>query len=128
MGLAPAEERAQRAITKAFIVANFSDLVLIPRSPQRDGNGTKWVDGTARGVQRLRVIDQSSTSGPTPGLLRGADGVQRLVVSQLLGEWDAEIGLYDRWTDVNGLRNEVAEILPYNGYERRAQVVRYGES
>jgi hypothetical protein len=38
------------------------------------------------------------------------------------------IGVFDYWVDGDGIRWEVADVLPYNQYERRAQVMRYGES
>lgn len=128
MALAQEEARAQRAITKAFIGANPSSLVLIPREMQRHGTGTSYVDQPPRAAQTFRLIDQSSTRGPQPGTVRAADGSQRLVEFQLLGEHDASIGLYDYWLDSVGVRLEVADILPDNGYERRALVVRYGET
>jgi hypothetical protein len=117
-----------RANTQAFIAANPSTLSLIPRTRQKSGTGVAWIPGPARPAQVMRLIDQSSTSGPTPGSVRAADGVQRRVTYQLLGTWDAAIGMYDTWTDAQGIVWEVQDLLPDNGYERRAEVIRYGES
>lgn len=45
----------------------------------------------------------------------------------LLGAYDAQIGLYDVWTDTQGNSWQVTDLLPYNGYERRASVIKFGE-
>lgn len=120
------ELRAQRRVTEAFIAANPSVLVLTPRERVKDANGARLAPGTPRNPQTLRLIDQSSSSGATPGRVETADGVQREIVFVLLGPHDAQIGLHDSWADASGTRYEVVELLPFNGYERRAQVVRYG--
>jgi hypothetical protein len=117
-----------RLNTQAFISANPSTIALIPRDRQKTGTGVRWIELAPRPAQVLRLIDQSSTSGPSPGSVRAADGVQRRVTYQLLGTWDAAIGLYDTWVDAQGIRWVVDDLLPDNGYERRAEVTRYGES
>lgn len=122
------ELSAHRATTLAFISYNPTVVNLVPRTRVKTGSGTRLVEGPPRGPQTLRIIDQSSPKGPTPGMVIAGDGKQRKVEYQLLGPYNASIGLYDVWEDGNGIRWEIAEILPDNGYERRAQVVRYGES
>lgn len=122
------ELSAHRSVTDAFIAANPSTVTLTPRERVKTGSGTKLVEGLARPPQVMRIIDQSSPKGPTPGMVIAGDGKQRKVEYQLLGRWDALVGLYDVFTDPQGIRWEVAEILPDNGYERRAQVIRYGEA
>jgi len=121
------ELRFQRAQTLAFINANKSALTLTPRTRHRDGSGTRWVSGEPREPQAMRLIDQSSNVGPVPGVVAASDGVQRIVVYQLVGEHDAVMALWDYWADVAGVRLEVAELLPDNGYEKRGLVIRYGE-
>lgn len=121
------ELEVQRSLTHAFIAANPVDLVLIPRERQMTGTGANLVDLPPRPAQTVRIIDQSSTSGPVPGTVVATDGKQRKVEYQLLGEWDATFGLMDYWVDGKGIRWEVAELLPYNNYEQRGQVVRYGQ-
>lgn len=121
------ELAAQRRITKAFIAAHPVQVVLIPRVPTKTGTGTKLVDQAARPAQTVRLIDQSAAGGTTPGVVTTLDGQQRKVEFQMLGTFDASFGLYDYWLDSNGVRLEVAELLPANGYELRAQVVRYGQ-
>lgn len=121
-----AELTIHKRMTKAFIEANYIELALIPRERLNSGSGSRLVDGTQRPVQRLRLIDQTRTFGPEPGTVLAADGKQRKAEFQLLGEHDATIGLYDYWIQ-DGIKYEVANVAPFNGYERRAQVVRYGE-
>lgn len=121
------ELRLQRRNTKAFIDANPVDLALIPRQLVNSGSGQQYVDQTARPSQRLRLIDQTSTSGPNPGTVEASDGQQRKAEFQLLGEYDAVIGVFDYWRDNSGIRYEVVNLIHNNGYEVRAQVVRYGE-
>ena len=121
------EIAAKRRGTTAFIAANPTTLALIPVDITRTETGGKLVsDGQARPERVFRVIEQASAYGNNPGLLRAADGQQRRVTFQLLGDWDAEMAVGDHWTDADGVRLEVVELLPYNGYERRGRVVRYG--
>lgn len=128
MATSEVELSAGRRVTEAFIDANPSSIVLIPRVYVKDGGGARWVDQPPRAAQTFRLIDQTGGTGQTITLLSGSDGVQRRLAFQLLGRFDAEIGLYDYWVDGDGVRCEVAELLPDNGYERRAQVIRYGQS
>lgn len=117
-----------RANTEYFIGVNPISLVLIPRTRVNSGTGTAYVDGAPRPAQTVRLIDQSSTSGPTPGEARAADGKQRKVQYQLLGRYDADFGIFDYWVDAQGIKWEIADLIPNNAYERRARVVRYGET
>lgn len=121
------ELRVNRRNTAAYIASNPSSVALVPRTKQKSGTGTRYVEGTPRAAQILRIIDHSSSRGPNPGTVQSSDGQQRRVEAQLLGVYTAIIGLYDVWTDDDDLRWEVAELLPFNQYERRALVVRYGE-
>jgi hypothetical protein len=116
-----AELRAKRRQTTDFIAAHPTSLVLQTVSLSRTASGGE-LKGPAvpRLVQQLRLIDQSTAGGNTPGLIRAGDGAQRKVTHQLLGDWDAEMAVGD------GGRYEILELLPFNGYERRAMVTRYG--
>ena len=118
----------QRINTLAFIEANPTDLVLIPQTSTRTGTGTHWTPGTARASQRVRLIDQSKPTGPTEGTVQGADGVQQVLRYQLLLPWDGLVDVADYRYDAGGIRWDVEDVMPYNGYERRAEVARYGEA
>lgn len=122
----PTEVKMQRRQTAAYIEANPLEVALIPRVPVKTGTGTTLTDQPPRPLQTFRLIDQSAPTGTQPGTVVGADGRQRKVEFQLLGNYDAQMGKYDYWVDSDGVRLELAELLPDNGYERRAQVVRYG--
>lgn len=120
------ELRAQRRSTEAFISANPSQLVLVPQVRTRTPTGA-WVNapGTPRAVQTIRIIDLSGSQSANTPPQRTADGIERAVTFMLLGEWDAVIGLHDIWTD-GSLRWEVTQLLPDNGYEKRALAVEHG--
>jgi hypothetical protein len=121
------ELAVNRKNTKAFIDARPSTLALIPTTVVRtEAGGKRASDGPPRVAQVLRVIEQASAYGNSPGLLPTQDGQQRRVTYQLLGEFDAVMAVGDHWLDADGIRYEVRELLPYNGYERRARVVQYG--
>lgn len=121
------ELRAQRRVTSAFIAAQPISLTLNPVVLTKTASG-----GVVRGrteprdPQTLRLIDQSTAGGNNPGLLRAGDGAQRRVTHQLLGEYDSAMEVGDWWLGPGGARYEVVEMIPFNGYEKRGQVIRYG--
>lgn len=121
-----AEVRAQRRVTQAFIAANPVAVTLTPANYTRTPAGGKTrSDGPSRDEQMFRLIDQSTSSGSVPGPVRAADGINRTVTHMLLGYYDAIMEVGDRW-EANGFTYEIVEMLPDNGYERRARVSRYG--
>lgn len=119
-----------RLQTTQFIAVNPRFIALIPRVLRKSGGGSVWEEESARATQVLRLIDQSGTMGAGHGFraVPTNEGVARRETYQLLGAYDAEIGMNDIWRDEDGTRWEVIELLPFNGYERRAQVVRYAQS
>lgn len=121
------ELRLHRLNTKAFIDANPLVIALVPRTVTNTGTGQQVIEGEQRPEQTFRLIDQTRTFGPEPGTVQTLDGQQRKASFQLLGEHDATVGVYDYWLDGNGTRYEIGNLIFRNGYEVRAQVVRYGE-
>lgn len=117
------ELKVQRRATDAFIAARPTLVTLTPRLPVRSGTGTRLVDQAPRLAQVGRLIEVNATGGPD----RGPDGAQRKDVFQLLLPFDGVVGKYDHFT-LEGIRHEVTGILPFNGYEVRAEVTRYGET
>jgi hypothetical protein len=114
-------------VTQLFIAANPSELVLTQAGMVKTASGGRVrSDGPTRPAQTFRLIDQSTSFGSTPGPVRTADGVSRRATHQLLGYRDAVFAVGDFWTGDDGRRYEIVEILPDNGYERRARVVAYG--
>lgn len=128
LGRSAAELKVNRANTTAFINANLSLVTLTPYVRVMSGTGSKMVAQPDRPTQRARIIDQFGGFVTAGGRQTGADATERQMEYQLLMEWDAVIGKYDRWTDdETGERWEVWDLLPDNGYEKRAKVRRYGE-
>lgn len=125
----PSEISVNRENTIRFIQQNPTDIVLLTRRRQKDGFGTRWVEGSTRESQTFRLIDQSGSSRPVPGLLPASlpGGQQRKIEYMLLGKHDAVVEVGDYWVDESDIRWEIEELLPDNGYEVRATVIRYGE-
>jgi hypothetical protein len=121
------EQNVNRANTAAFIAARPSSIVLIPSVRTKTASGgTRSTDGTPRAAQTLRIVEQTTNAGNTPGRLPAGDGHEKRVSWLLLGAWDALMDVGDRWTDAFGAGYQIEELLPFNGYERRARVVEYG--
>lgn len=112
----------QRRITTAFIATQPLTVQLIPQAKvKKPAGGFVWEDQPPRAPQTLRLIEP----GGMPPPVVTADGVERTVDFELLGEWDAVIGLWDHF--VYDLRQwEVVQLLHFNGWERRAVVSRRG--
>lgn len=116
----------QKRATALFIAANPLALALTPVTRVKTGTGFSQTPGTPRPTQTFRLIDQSSVVvGNEPGRLRSSEGQERKITHQLLGTFDCEMAVMDFWLSP-GARYEIDEILPDNGYERRAKVIRYG--
>ncbi len=117
----PNELLVNRLNTNAFIAANPILVTLIPRMRSMTGTGLKLIESDPRPAQVARLIDQT-----TGNVQQAQDGIQRVDQFQLLLPFDGEVELNDYWEDAFGIRYEVTGILPNNGYERRAEVTRYG--
>ena len=57
--------------------------------------------------------------------MQGSDGKLRDVQWLLVARWDAVLGRYDAF-ELDGRQWEVADLMPYNGWERRAAVTARG--
>jgi hypothetical protein len=121
--IAAGELAVQIANTEAFIAANPSSVVLIPRTKHMTGTGTQFVDGSPRPPQTIRLIDQSTARNTWPGKVQTSDGVERLVDFILLGMPDVIVENDDYWKDSKGTL-EVIQVYPSNQYEVRAAVIR----
>lgn len=109
--------------TDWFIATRPMDLVLTPvRRERRTNGGYADVNLPSRPAQRMRLIAMSADQRPTVT----EDGVEREIDLTLLGRWDAQIDIGDWWRDGEGLRYEVVELVPNNGYEVRALVSKKG--
>ena len=113
----------QRRLTKAFIDTMPITLELTPRTREKKSTGGRdWVEGMTRSPQVLRLVEPPRPNDP----IRTADGIMRDVEFLLIGEHDAEIGVYDIFATTDGRWWEVIQLLHDNGWEKRAAVARYG--
>ena len=107
-----------RRNTEYFIAWNPYPVTLIPRERVKTSSGSKWVDGSPRVVQTMRLIPQSETTPP----VTTADGKVRSVTHVLLGRWDADMAIGDHWTDTIGSTFEIVDMSTPNGYELKALI------
>lgn len=115
----------QRRHTLAFIQTAPVVITLVPRARTKmPAGGYTFVNQTPRDPQTMRFCDLSGGQN-VPTLLQGSDGVEREVQMILLGRWDAIFEKYDVFT-YGGRSFEVASLYPPNGWEQRAQVIRFG--
>jgi hypothetical protein len=122
-GFITLEMALKRDQTAWFIAANPVTLTLTPIRKDRTSSGASViVDLPPRAPQKLRLISMSASQKPTIT----EDGVEREIDLTLLGPWDAQIDIGDWWRDGEGLLYEVIEMVPHNGYETRALVVKKG--
>lgn len=119
----PTELAVQRALTAAFVDANFETIVLTPRTRVKTTTGgIKFTDQAPRAPQRFHVVETNSRAAVNP---RVQGGSQDETQFSLVGYWDAQVAVHDRFV-WNGEECEVAAVELFNGYEQRAVVNRYG--
>jgi hypothetical protein len=120
MSINLAELGIQRKLTHAFILTQPVELALVPRQRvKKPAGGWAYEEQAPRAPQTMRLVEPSGWPRPTVT----QDGIERVVDFMLLGDWDAEIGLYDRFTH-DGAEWEVIDLMHFNGWERRASVAR----
>lgn len=111
-------------MTGGFIETAPQSIVLTPREKvAAPAGGFVWQDGTPRPPQVFRV--SYPPAGDAAATLRGTDGQERHLFLILVGDPDAAVGLWDRFT-LDGHGCEVAQLLYRNGFEVRADVIRHG--
>jgi hypothetical protein len=117
------ELTAQRNNTTWFIEFDPSDIILIPHARVRTASGgSKYEAGVPRVEQRFRVLPRSDFQKP----LNVDSGKERQIDLTLLGEWNSVMDVGDQWTDAEGHKCEIVELVPFNGYERKGLVVKHG--
>ena len=113
----------QRKMTLAFIDTAPVMIDLIPRArAKQPTGGFAFQELSPRGPQKMRLIEPL---GGLPVLLTGSDGAQRELEMILLGRWDCDLEKYDIF-DYSGRAYEVAQLYHFNGWEQRAEVIRFG--
>ena len=112
----------QRRHTIAFIETAPAMITLVPRArAKQPAGGYAFQTLTPRSPQRMRLVEPSGL----PVLLIGSDGIQRELEMILLGRWDADLERYDIF-EYGGRSYEVAQLYFPNGWESRAQVIKFG--
>jgi hypothetical protein len=112
----------QRKMTLAFIDTMPVIITLVPRIRTKMATGGfAFQTLSPREPQKMRLVEPSGL----PILLTGSDGVQREMELMLLGRWDADLEKYDIF-DLEGRSYEVAQLYQSNGWEQRAEVIRFG--
>lgn len=119
-----AEIAVNRRLTHEFIMRRPVTITLVPRNQvKKPAGGFVWADQTPRPPQVMTLIEPGD-SGLRPATIT-ADGIERVVDFELLGEWDAAVDRNDRFTN-DEADWEIVALAPFNGYEQRAMVSRRG--
>jgi hypothetical protein len=122
------ELKVNRRNTKAFIEIKPTVIDLQPqRKVRTPTGGFDIANDQPRGPQTFRIIDLTGDYLVNQPPQRTIDGIERAVEFELIGNWDAQLALFDTWTDAAGERWEITAVHPDNGYERRALAVRYAD-
>ena len=119
MTLAPAELKAQRRISRAFIDADGRDVILL-RSPRLDdgAGGFSLGPSVPQGPQRLRLLPQED--GATERTT--AEGETATPQYMLMGPWDANMQRWDEF-ELDGIRYQIVYIDDRK-YELKGEVIR----
>lgn len=118
------ELEVNKRMTRAFIAVRPVTITLTPRTDVADGaGGAVKTNGTARAPQTFSLIEPGGSGYKEPAMTDA--GAQYTIDFMLLGEFDAVIAVDDVFTH-DGREFKVLSVMPFNGYERRALVVRHG--
>lgn len=113
-----------RLNTKAFIDADYKDIILNRVTKTDNGAGGYTEEETPVEPQRMRLIPQQGNMSPLRETLDG-EAVQPDYV--LLGEWNSDIQRWDTFTD-SGRRYQVLFVHEKSSYERKGEVKYLGEA
>lgn len=121
MTLSPAELKAQRRVSRAFIDADARMVVLLRSARTSDGAGGFVLgDPVAQGAQSLRLLPQED--GATARTT--AEGETATPEYMLMGPWDANMQRFDEF-ELDGIRYQIVYIDDRK-YELKGEVVRLG--
>ena len=117
------ELAAQIRMTHAFVDADFEWITLIPRKQVRSSTGgLKWEEQAPREPQKFHITERVSNAMMDN---RVAGGTQDEEEMTIVGYEDAVLAAHDIFT-LRGSQWELKSVSWFNGYEQRAQVIRYG--
>lgn len=118
-----AELATQRMLTRAFIDADPTTIVLVPRIKTKSSTGGfLFVKQTPREPQKFKIVERVSDAR-TDTRVQG--GTQEEAEFTLVGAHDAVVSRDDVF-EYGGQEWQVLVVSWFNGYEQRAQVRRYG--
>lgn len=111
------ELEMQRRTTKAFIDADPTVIALTPQSVTiTPGGGRKFEQDQPRADQTFKLIPMTFDQRPTVT----SGGVERIIDYTLLGEWNAEGEVWDRFVlDNPDEYYLVVAIADGHGYEKK---------
>lgn len=114
----------QIRLTRAFIAADPVTITLTPRGLVPDGEGGRTRTALPpREPQVFTLIEPGNSGFQQP--ISDDTGEQYTVEFMLLGDPDVVMERNDVFTH-EGENYKIREIMPFNGYERRAVVIRHG--
>jgi hypothetical protein len=117
-----AELNAQRALTAAFIAADATAVVLIPRQTVLNAAGARVMsDGSPRVVQSFKLSLLNFDERPTFTVA----GQERVIDYHMIGRWDAAMAVHDYWLDADGTKWEIVGFSTGFDYMRKAFVVHH---
>jgi hypothetical protein len=124
------EISVNRELTRVFIESMPTQIELVPYvRTRKPSGGMAMIAGTPRPMQTFRLIPMSHTELPrlsSSAAQAADDGVQRRYEYTLLGMWDAELAVNDRWETPEGQVLVIEALVSNNGYERKGLINSYG--
>lgn len=115
------EIAVNRLNTDIFIRQNPVSVALRTRATiQTPSGGSEHVEAETRQPQTFRLIMQSPAGASIEQRTEFGE-TERRIDYVLLGSWDAEVDVGDFW-ERSGVHFEVMSLIPWNGYEVRANV------
>lgn len=115
------ELRENRRMTRAFIQTSPVTVSLIPYEKQSDDTGNwNYIAHAPRQDQVVKLVEPTlqSEREPAPTI----DGIVREPTFELVGLYDLEIALFDRFI-LDTVEYEVIHLWVDNGWEKRASVI-----
>lgn len=112
----------QRQLTSWYISIRPKRISFIPHQRVKTPAGGFTTTSIAPRDPQTVTVFMESEEGNIPG----EGGYDRQFEGIVVGEWDAQIAKDDQWVDDDGDLWVVYDIFPYNGYEVKGRVRKYG--
>lgn len=120
------EQRLNRRLTQRFIQTSPQCVRLHPYEREKDDQGGwRYVAQELRPSQTFRFIESGQPGSNAASTIVEIDGVRREIELEILGEHCAEMAVNDRF-ELDGIKYEIVQIWPDNGWEKRGSVIRRG--